>query len=125
VFHQAFIPAPHKYINSYEGENSNVLCQMWILKNLKEPLANLKAQNFSQINSIKTYDFLTLYTTILHDKLESRLLDIIDTCFFDKNGKRKCAYLVISHQIHYFVKYHSDSMHKYYEVEIKRCWNSS
>jgi hypothetical protein len=28
--------------------------QMWILKNSKELLANLKAQNLSQINSIKT-----------------------------------------------------------------------
>jgi hypothetical protein len=41
--------------------------QMWILKNSKELLANLKAQ----INSIKTYDFSTLYTTIPHDKLKS------------------------------------------------------
>ena len=28
--------------------------QMWILRNSKELLSNLKAQNFSQINSIKT-----------------------------------------------------------------------
>ena len=80
--------------------------QMWILKNSKELLANLKSQNFSQINSIKTYDFSTLYTTIPHDKLKSRLLDIIDNCFFNKNGKRKYAYLVISHQKYYFVKHH-------------------
>jgi hypothetical protein len=53
---------------------------MWILKNSKELLANLKAQNFSQINGIKTYDFSTLYTTIPHEKLKSRLFDIIDIC---------------------------------------------
>jgi hypothetical protein len=29
------------------------------------------------------------------------------------------SYLVISHQKHYFVKYHSDFKHKYSEVEIK------
>jgi hypothetical protein len=34
--------------------------------------------------------------------------------------KRKSAYLVISHQKHYIVKDHSDSMHKYSEVEIKK-----
>ena len=72
------------------------------------------------VNSIKTYDFSTLYTTIPHDKLKSRLLDIIDSCFFNKNGKRKYSYFVISHQKHYFVKYHSDSTHKYSEVEIKK-----
>jgi hypothetical protein len=90
--------------------------QMWILKNSKELLANLKAQNFSQINSIKHI----LYTTIPYDKLKSRFLDIIDNCFFNKNGKRKYSYLVISHQKHYLVKYHSDSTHKYSEVEIKK-----
>jgi hypothetical protein len=31
--------------------------QMWILKNSKELLANLKAQNFSQINNIKHTTF--------------------------------------------------------------------
>jgi hypothetical protein len=30
---------------------------MWILKNSKELLANIKAQNCSQANSIKVYDF--------------------------------------------------------------------
>jgi hypothetical protein len=63
---------------------------------------------------------LTLYTTIPHDKLKSRLLDIIDNCFFNKNGKRKYSYLVISHHTHYFVKYHSDSTHKYSKVKIKK-----
>jgi hypothetical protein len=54
------------------------LNQMWILKHSKkkEPIANLKAQNFFQINSIKTYDFSTLYTTIPHENLKSRLLDL-------------------------------------------------
>jgi hypothetical protein len=83
--------------------------QMWILKNSKELLANLKAQNLFQINSIKTYDFSTLYTTIPHDKLKSRLVDIIDNCFSNKNGERKYSHLVISYQKHYFVKYHSDT----------------
>jgi hypothetical protein len=44
---------------------------MWILENSKEFLANLKAQNLSQINKIKTYDLSALYTTIPHDKLKS------------------------------------------------------
>jgi hypothetical protein len=61
--------------------------QMWILKNSKELLANLKAQNFSQINSLKTYDFSTLYTTVPHDKLKSRLF--IDNSFVNKNGQKE------------------------------------
>ena len=66
--------------------------QMWILKNSKELLENLKYPIFSQIYSIKTYDFTTLYTTIPHDKLKTRLFNLIDSCFFNKNDKRKYLY---------------------------------
>ena len=38
--------------------------QMWILKISKELLDNLKSQAFLKINSIKSFDFTTLYTTI-------------------------------------------------------------
>jgi hypothetical protein len=94
--------------------------QILILKISYELLLNLQAQNFSQINSMKTYAFSTLYTTIPHDELKSRPFDIIDNCFFNKNGKRKYSYLVINYQKHYFVKYHSDFMHTYSKVEIKK-----
>jgi hypothetical protein len=93
---------------------------MWILKNSKEILENPKAQNSSQINSVKMYDFSTHYTTIPHEKLKSKLVDIIDNCFCSRNGKTEHSYLVISHLKQYFVKYHSDSTHKYSEVEIKK-----
>jgi hypothetical protein len=46
------------------------------------------------------------------------LFNIIDNCIFNKNGKRR--YLYLDHQKHYFVKYHSDSAHKYSEVEMKK-----
>lgn len=37
---------------------------------------------FTKINTIKTYDISTLYTTSPHGKLKSRMLyDIIDNCF--------------------------------------------
>ena len=82
---------------------------MWILKNSKQLLENLKTPHFSQIHSIKTYDFSTLYTTIPHTKLKDRLFGIIDNCFFTKNGTRKFKYLVIGHCDTYFVQHHSDS----------------
>jgi hypothetical protein len=58
---------------------------MWILKNSKDLLNNLKSRSFSQVSSIKTLDFSTLYTTLLHDKLKTRLqkqftkLSVIET----------------------------------------------
>ena len=93
--------------------------QMWILKNSKELLENLKSPIFSQIYSIKTYDFTTLYTTMPHDKLKTRLFSFIGACFFNKNGKRKYSYLVVNHSRTYFVIHDSDSPHKYSEVDIK------
>jgi hypothetical protein len=34
---------------------------MWILKNSKDLLDNLKSRSFSQVSSIKFFDFSTLY----------------------------------------------------------------
>jgi hypothetical protein len=92
---------------------------MWILKNSKELLEKLKSFDFSKIDSIKTYDFYTLYTTISHNKLKSQLFQIIDNCFLNKNGTQKYKFFVIGKQDTYFVRNHSDSPHKYSEADIK------
>ena len=55
-------------------------------KNSKELLENLKAQSLHCVNSIKSFDSTTLYTTIPHDKLKSKLKEIINQCFLHKNG---------------------------------------
>jgi hypothetical protein len=54
---------------------------MWILKNSKELLENLKSHDFSKIDSIKRHDFSKLYQTIPHNKLKWRLFQIMDNCF--------------------------------------------
>jgi hypothetical protein len=66
------------------------------------------------------YDFSILYTAILHDEIEFRLFDIIDSCFVNKNGEIKYLYLVISHKNTLFFKYHSDSVPKFSKVEFKK-----
>ena len=83
--------------------------QMWILKNSKELLGNLKAQSLHSVNSIKSFDFSTLYTTIPHDKLKSKLKEIINQCFFHKNGNLWFQYVVIGYKYTYFVRDHSDA----------------
>jgi hypothetical protein len=40
----------------------------------KELLENFKFRDFSKIDSIKTYDFSTLYTAIPHNKLKAKAL---------------------------------------------------
>ena len=69
--------------------------QMWILKNSKELLDHLKSLNFNLITNIKSFDFSTLYTTILHQKLKSGLASIIWNSFLYKNGNRRYKYLVL------------------------------
>ena len=91
---------------------------MWILKNSKELLENLKAQSFHSINSIKSFDFSTLYTTIPHDKLKSKLKEIINQCFFHKNGNRRFQYVVIGYKDTYFVRDHSDAPQKYSDADV-------
>ena len=92
--------------------------QMWILKNSKELLDHLKSPNFNLITNIKSFDFSTLYTTISHQKLKSRLATIIRNSFLHKNGNRRYKYLVLGREGPYFVKEHSDAKNKYTEEDI-------
>ena len=91
---------------------------MWILKNSKELLEQLQSPNFNHITSIKSFDFSTLYTTIPHQKLKSRLATIIRNSFIHKNGNRRYKFLVLGHEGPYFVKEHSDSKNNYTEDDI-------
>ena len=92
--------------------------QMWIRKNSKELLENLKAQSLHSVNSIKYFDFSTLYTTIAHDKLKSKLKEIIKQCFFHKNGNSRFQHLVIGYKDTYFVRDHSDAPQKYSDADV-------
>ena len=92
--------------------------QMWILKNSKELLENLKAFSLHSIKSIKSFDFSTLYTTIPHDKLKSKLEEIINRCFFHKNGNRRFQYVVTGYKDTYFVRDHSDALQKYLDADV-------
>ena len=66
---------------------------MWILKNSKDLLDNLKSRSFSRVSSIKTFDFSTLYITLPHDKLKTRLKEIIHKAFSHRNYGSKCFVL--------------------------------
>jgi hypothetical protein len=100
---------------------------MWIYRNSeKNPLlANLKAQNVFQVNGINMYDFSTLYTTIPHYKLKSRLLVSLTTASFTKNWKRKYPHLVTSHQKRYFANTILIPRTTTPKLKLKRCWNFS
>ena len=79
---------------------------MWILKNSKDLLDNLKSRSFSQVSSIKTFDFSTLYTTLPHDKLKTRLKETIHKAFSHRNYGSK--FVVLGYNSTYF----SNKIHK-------------
>ena len=92
--------------------------QMWILKNSKELVDNLRSPHFNSVHTIRSYDFSTLYTTIPHDKLKLRLAELIKGAFCHKNGRRRYKFLVLHSLGNYFVRDHTDSANKYNENDI-------
>lgn len=71
---------------------------------LKVFLSNIHRQNIPLQNiyhNIKTYDLFTLFTTIPHAKLKSRIPNIIKQCFVKKFANRKYNYMVFRWVIFY------------------------
>ena len=58
----------------------------WPIKNSGEVLSNLKDRGY-QATSLSTYDFSTLYTTIPHNLIKEKLIDLIERPFYKKESK--------------------------------------
>ena len=93
---------------------------MWILKNSKALLESLQANLLTSISSIKTFDFSTLYTSIPHSKLNTRLHSLIKQMFHTKNGERRYQYRVqvFKHKKAYLIKDDTDAKNKFTESDI-------
>ena len=61
----------------YETSNKN---WFWSIKNSGEVLNKLKCRGF-RATSLSTYDFSTLYTTLPHNLIKEKLLDLIEWTF--------------------------------------------
>jgi hypothetical protein len=70
------------------------------LINKQISLDNLKSRSFSQVSSIKTFDFSTLYTTLPHDKLKTRLKETIHKAFSHRSYGSK--FVVLGYNSTYF-----------------------
>lgn len=68
----------------------------------------------------KMYDLFTPFATIPMIIKVQRLFEIIDRCFFNKNGSRKFSHLVMGHLKIWIVKIHSDCVHRYSEDDTKK-----
>ena len=58
----------------------------WPIKISGDVLSLLKDVGY-QTTSLSTYDFSTLYTTLLHNLIKEKLLDLIERTFYIKEGK--------------------------------------
>ena len=61
----------------YERSGKNLF---WFFKNSGEILDKLKARDFNA-TSLPTYDFSTLYTTLPHNIIKYKLIDLIESTF--------------------------------------------
>ena len=61
----------------YERSGKNLF---WSIKNSCEILDKLKARDFNA-TSLSTYDFYTLYTTLPHNLIKDKLIDLIERTF--------------------------------------------
>ena len=58
----------------------------WPTNCFGEVLSKLKDIGY-QARSLSTYDFSTLYTTLPHNLIKEKLLDLIERTFYKKEGK--------------------------------------
>ena len=75
---------------------------MWILKNSTNLLSSLSHLRVHRATSIQTFDFSTLYTSIPHDLLKSRMNNIINNAFKHKNGATRYTHIKVGRNKSYF-----------------------
>ena len=99
---------------------------MWILKNSTNLLSTLGHLGVHRATSIQTFDFSTLYTSIPHDLLKSRMNSIINNAFKHKNGVTRYTHIKVCRNKSYFTsdplngdnKYTADDIYKIIEFLV-------
>ena len=69
----------------------------WSIKTYTEVLDKLKSRGF-RASSLSTYDFSTLYTTLPHDLIKKKLINLIETTF----QREVTLYLACNDKIAFF-----------------------
>ena len=82
---------------SYNGVNN-----MWILKNSTSLLSSLDQLDVRTATSVQTFDFSTLYTSIPHDLLKSRISNLVHNAFRKKDGSVRYTHSKVTREKGYF-----------------------
>ena len=93
---------------------------MWILKNSTNLLSSLGHLGVHKATSIQTFDFSTLYTSIPHDLLKSRMNNIINNAFKHKNGATRYTHIKVSRNKSHFTSDPSNGDNKYTANDISK-----
>ena len=107
---------PEKYCGTNTSHTG--VSNMWILKistNLLSPLSHLGAR---KATSIPTFDSYTLYTSILHDLLKSRMNNTINNAFKHKNGATRYTHIKLGRNESYFTNDPLNGDNKYTANDI-------
>ena len=75
---------------------------MWILKNSTSLLSSLNQRDVRTATSIQTFDFSTLYTSIPHDLLKSRISNLVHSAFRKKDGSVRYTHIKVTRAKGYF-----------------------
>ena len=98
---------------SHTGVNN-----MWIRKNSPNLQSSLAHLGVRKATSIQTFDFSTLYTSIPHDLLKSRMNNIINNAFKHKNGATRYTHIKVDRNKSYFTNDPLNSENKYTANDI-------
>ena len=91
---------------------------MWILKNSTNLLSSLGHLGVHRATSIQRFDFSTLYTSIPHDLLKSRMNNIINNAFKHKNGATGYTHIKVGRNKSYFTSDPLNGDNKYTANDI-------
>ena len=91
---------------------------MWIVKNSTNLLSSLGHLGAHRATSIQTFDFSTLYTSITHDLLKSRMNNIINNAFKHKNGATRYTHIKVGRSKSYFTSDPLNGDNKYTANDI-------
>ena len=90
-----------RYNNTKTSRNR--VNSMWIVKNSTSLLSSMDQLDVRTATSVQTYDFSTLYTSIPHNLLKSRITALIHNSFKRRNGSNRYTHIKITSGKGYFI----------------------
>ena len=87
----------------FQHKNQSQWCHnMWILKNSTSLLSSLDQLDVRTATSVQTFDFSTLYISIPHDLLKSRISNLVHNTFRKKDGSVRYTHIKVTRAQGYF-----------------------